>query len=168
MLSTLGSLAHTLLTLWLSVTAGPIYKYVDDQGNVTYSNSPQPGAKIIVLDPAPPPSSAPSVPQPRESEAAPAPREAPKRQAAPSNFPRVDSDTQRKRDLSRRNILEEELRNEQKSLDEAKRALKEGEATRQGNERNYQKYLDRVQGLKDTVQTHEKNLEAIRKELSNL
>lgn len=164
MLSTLGSLAHTLLILWLSVTAGPIYKYVDDQGNVTYSNSPQPGAKIVVLDPAPPPA-------PRNGEAAPsspATREAPKKQAAPSNFPRVDSDTQRKRDLSRRNILEEELRNEQKALDDAKKALEEGKATRLGNERNYQKYLDRVQGLKDTLETHQKNVEAIRKELSNL
>ena len=162
MLNTLGSLAHTLLTLWLSVTVGPIYKYVDDQGNVTYSNSPQPGAKMIVLDPAPPPA-------PRSGDAAPpATREAPKKQAAPNNFPRVDSDTQRKRDLSRRNILEEELRNEQKALDEAKKSLKEGEATRLGSERNYQKYLDRVQGLKDTVETHQKNVEAIRKELSNL
>jgi Domain of unknown function (DUF4124) len=166
MLNTLGSLAHTLLILWLSVTAGPIYKYVDDQGNVTYSNSPRPGAKIIVLDPAPPPASAAPSP-PRSGDASPA-REAPRRQAVPNNFPRVDSDTQRKRDLSRRNILEEELRNEQKALDEAKQALKEGEATRLGNERNYQKYLDRVQGLKDTVETHQKNVEAIRKELGNL
>jgi hypothetical protein len=164
MLNTLGSLAHTLLILWLSVTAGPIYKYVDDQGNVTYSNSPQPGAKIIVLDPAPAPpvSSAPA----RTGEGA--AREAPRRQAAPNNFPRVDSDTQRKRDLSRRNILEEELRSEQKALAEARTALKDGEATRLGGERNYQKYLDRVQGLKDTMDTHQKNVEAIRKELGNL
>jgi hypothetical protein len=165
MLNTLDSLVHTLLVLWFSVTAGPIYKYVDDQGNVTYSNSPQPGAKIIVLDAAPPPP-APAA-EPRGGDAPPA-REAPRKQATPINFPRVDSDTQRKRDASRRNILQEELKSEQKALAEAKKALAEGEATRLGNERNYQKYLERVQGLKDAVQTHQKNVEAIQKELANL
>ena len=42
------------------------------------------------------------------------------------------------------------------------------EATRLGDERNYQKYLDRVQGLKDNVALHEKNVEALNKELAGI
>jgi hypothetical protein len=159
MLNAIGSLAYTLVALWASLTAAPIYKYVDDQGNVTYSNSPHPGAKIIVLDPAPPPGGGAAA---RENEASRPSRE---KQAKPDNFPRVDSDTQKKREAGRRAILEEELRNEEKALAEAKKALEDGEQVRLGGERNYQKYLDRIQGLKDTVETHEKNLQAIRQEL---
>jgi len=34
------------------VAADPLYKWVDDKGNVHYSDKPQPGAKKIVLPPA--------------------------------------------------------------------------------------------------------------------
>ena len=53
-------------------------------------------------------------------------------------------------------------------LAEARKALSEGEATRMGGERNYQRYLDRVQGLKDRVSQHERNIGALKQELSNL
>ena len=39
---------------------------------------------------------------------------------------------------------------------------------RLGDERNYQKYLDRIQGLKDNVALHERNVDALRKEISKL
>ena len=51
---------------------------------------------------------------------------------------RVDSQTQRKRDDERRQILEEELAREQTALSEARRSLSDQEATRLGDERNYQ------------------------------
>ncbi|MBA2689915.1 MAG: DUF4124 domain-containing protein, partial [Burkholderiales bacterium] len=82
--------------------------------------------------------------------------------------PKVDGKTQRNRDEVRKKILQDELKAEEKALVESAAALKEGEATRLGDERNYQKYLDRVQRLKDTVALHEKNVAAIRKELSGL
>jgi formate dehydrogenase assembly factor FdhD len=128
-----------------------IYKLVDENGRVTYSNVPIKGAKKLNLDPI----STVSPPKPKAV-------------TTPQGFPRVDNETQKKRDDTRRTILEQELAAEQKLLDEARKNLAEGEATRLGGERNYQKYLDRVQGLKDSVTLHEKNIEALNKELSGL
>jgi|SRR5579871_1586621 len=60
----------SLLALTSMVAADPLYKWVDDQGNVHYSDRPQPGAQKIVLpkastytappvvQPAPPPDAA--------------------------------------------------------------------------------------------------------------
>ena len=62
----------------------------------------------------------------------------------PANFPKVDSDTQKKRDDTRRKILEEELAAEEKLLIEAKGKSKE------------------------EIELHEKNVSALKKELSNL
>ena len=87
---------------------------------------------------------------------------------AGSNFPSVDSDTQRKRDDGRRKILEQELAAEQKRLDAARAQLEEQESVRLGSETNYQRFLDRVQPFKDAVQTHENNVQAIHSELDNL
>ena len=138
-----------LLSAALSLSAqAEIYKYMDENGRVTYSNIPKKGAKKLDLEALP---TMPGI-KPQVS--------------SPSNFPKVDSSTQKKRDDSRRKILEEELAAEEKQLADAKKALAEGEATRLGDERNYQKYLDRVQKLKDDVSQHEKNVNALQKELS--
>ncbi|NIO39134.1 MAG: hypothetical protein GTO41_02385 [Burkholderiales bacterium] len=85
-----------------------------------------------------------------------------------SNFPTVDRETQRERDAERRRILEQELSTEQKRLAEALQQLEEQESVRQGNERNYQRYLDRVQPFRDAVETHERNVQALQRELDNL
>lgn len=138
-----------LLSAVLSLSAqAEIYKYVDDNGRITYSNIPKKGSKKLDLEPM---STMPGA-KPQTS--------------TPSNFPKVDSSTQKKRDDSRRKILEDELAAEEKQLSDAKKALAEGEGTRLGDERNYQKYLDRVQKLKDDVARHERNVEALQKELS--
>ncbi|MDD5329377.1 MAG: DUF4124 domain-containing protein [Sulfuricella sp.] len=142
-----------LLSLFLSQAAlADIYKLVDENGRVTYSNAPLKGAKKLNLEPI----STVAMPKPKQPV------------ASPAGFPRVDSETQKKRDGTRREILEQELGAEQKLLEGAKKAQAEGEATRQGDERNYQKYLDRVQALKDNVTLHEKNIEALNKELAGV
>jgi len=125
-----------------------IYKKVDEDGRVTYSNVPSKGAQKLNLEPLN------TVPASK-----------PKSQS-PDNFPRVDSDTQKGRDYKRRQILENELVQEMNQLEEAKKALAEGQDTRLGSERNYQRYLDRVQKLKDTVAVHEKNIDALREEIA--
>lgn len=127
-----------------------MYKQVDENGRVTYSNLPMKNGKKLDLPDVS------TVPGQKTST------------ATPANFPKVDGKTQKDRDDLRKKILEDELQTEEKALAEAQVALKEGEAVRLGNERNYQKYLDRVQGLKDDVSVHEKNVTAIRKELGVL
>jgi hypothetical protein len=138
-----------VLSAVLSLSAqAEIYKYVDENGRITYSNIPKKGSKKLDLE------ALPTVPGVKTQT------------STPSSFPRVDAGTQKKRDDSRQKILEEELASEEKQLADAKKALVEGEGTRMGDERNYQKYLDRIQKLKEDVVRHEKNVEALQKELS--
>ena len=86
---------------------------------------------------------------------------------SPKNFPKVDGDTQRGRDAERRRILEQELANEQKLLDQARKELAEQESQRLGSERNYQRVLDRLEPYKKKVKLHEDNIANLRRELAS-
>jgi hypothetical protein len=88
--------------------------------------------------------------------------------ATPPGFPRVDRETQRLRDDSRRKILEDELATEQKSLVDAKTKLTEEESVRHGDEKNYQRVLDRLKPYQEAVERHERNVTALRREIANL
>jgi len=90
------------------------------------------------------------------------------RPAGSENFPKVDSATQRARDDDRKRILEDEMRKEEARLAELRKEYNNGEPERLGNERNYQKYLDRVQSLKEEIARAEANLVAIRRELGTI
>ena len=85
---------------------------------------------------------------------------------SPMNFPRVDGETQKSRDSERRRILDQELGNEQKLLDQAKKELAEQESQRLGTERNYQRVLDRLEPYKKKVKLHEDNIANLRRELA--
>ncbi len=139
-------------------TAAETCKYVDDEGRVIYSNTPNnppKGAKLMKCfsDPAP------TTPVPQVSKP---------QSGAREGFPKVDGQTQKKRDDERRRILEKELADEQQRLEAARQKLAEQEAIRTGDERNYQRYLDRVQPFRDGVANHERNIEAIGREIANL
>lgn len=67
-----------------------------------------------------------------------------------------------------REILEKELSTEQAALAKAKQYLAEQEAVRSGNEANYARVEERLRPFKDNIETHEKNIEALRRELSSL
>lgn len=67
-----------------------------------------------------------------------------------------------------REILERELATEQELLAKAKKDLADQESVRSGDERNYARVLDRLQPYKDNVDLHEKNVDALRRELGNL
>ena len=97
-----------------------------------------------------------------------APAAQPRPAVRPANFPRVDPETQRLRDDTRRMILENELSAETKSLAAAREKLAEQESVRNGNERNYQKVLDRLQPYQETVERHERNVMALQQELIRL
>jgi len=94
----------------------------------------------------------------------PAPAAAP----SPANFPRVDTSQQRVRDDDRREILNEELRAEEQKLAEQKREFNNGEPPRNGNERNYAKYQERVGQMREDINRTERNVEALRREIANI
>jgi len=81
---------------------------------------------------------------------------------------KVDPAAQRERDSDARGILEAELRREEERLAELKREYNSGEPERQGNERNYQRYLDRVAELKAAVARKEGDIAAIKREIAKL
>jgi hypothetical protein len=85
-----------------------------------------------------------------------------------AGFPRVDPSAQRARDLDRRRILEEELRKEEARLSELRTEFRGGEPERRGDERNYQKYLDRVERLKDDIARSESAVASLRREMTAL
>lgn len=132
-----------------------VYKCVDAAGRPHYTNDPREtsGQKCqlvttqINVAPAPPP---------RQS------------RAAPREFPRESAAERSSAKGRQREILERELAAEQADLSKAQQALAEQQAVRSGDERNYARMLERLQPFKDRVETHEKNVEALKRELANI
>jgi hypothetical protein len=148
------------LSIGLAATAqAEIYKNVDANGHVTYSNVPSKGAKKLDLEP--------SANTGFESK----PRT---RTATPSDFPRVDKQTQVQRDQKRKKILEEELATEKKVLEDAKKTYAENQANaeffRANNLKepgNIIKYDENLKRLEAEVESHKKNVELLQKELDS-
>lgn len=187
----IASLAVAFSTAALAETT--IYKLVDESGRVTYSNKPMKGATVMELDPLTTLPTPPAVLAAKASLVA----EAPKPQAKPAvatvlpirtSLASIDVQTQKRRDDARRRILEDELSREQQALDDSRAAL----ATERQNpellaavhmaqnavdptpeqqqkfRENIDKASGRIRGLQATVAEHEKNVEAIQKELGAL
>jgi hypothetical protein len=81
---------------------------------------------------------------------------------------KVDPAAQRQRDSDARRILEAELRREEERLAQLRREYNNGEPERRGDERNYQKYLDRTAELKAAVARSESDVAALRRELAKI
>jgi chromosome segregation ATPase len=131
---------------------------VDDEGRVTYSSKPIKGGKKLHLEPLP------TMPPPPMNSS-----------KASEDFPRVNTETQERRDDTRRKILEDELATEQKALEDAHLKLKEGQENPEVYKgadgktyRNVPKYEEKVNALQEDVSAHEKNVKALQTELSNL
>ena len=147
-----------LLCLLLAVPAqAEIYKYVDENGHVTFTDVYRKGAKRIVLPDAPAPLSV-----------APRPARRAIQTPSPADFPRVDAATQKRRDDIRRQVLQDEINAERKSADEARRQLALGERLLPGERASDASYTNRLQRLRDAVRQHEQNVTAIQRELANL
>lgn len=155
-----------VLLLSLLVVTGQasaeIYKCVEEGGRVTYSNVQSKNCTRLNVGP---PSSAP-VPK----SASPAVRS-----SSPAEFPKIDPGTQRSRDDDRRRILDQEMATEQNALVSARRVLTEQEGVVLPEERNVAgrginsaKVDQRLQMHRDKVALHERNIEALRKEIANL
>jgi len=81
---------------------------------------------------------------------------------------RIDPAEQRARDSDARRILGEELKREEDRLAQLKREFNNGEPERNGDERNFQKYLDRVAEMRAAIARKEADVAALKRELSKL
>ena len=97
----------------------------------------------------------------------PAPASVMQAKADPS-FPRIDTQTQKRRDQDRLQILTDEIKAEEAKLADLKKEYQNGEPERLGSERNYAKYQERVATMKDDIARTEKNIEALKREIGNL
>ena len=166
--------AGILLALALAAPASAqsvVYRCVDKEGRVLYTDTNTGNCKVVdsIISgaiSAPPASSRP----PAAANPAVTMRQGAARPAAasPANFPRVDGAAQRARDDDRRAILDEELRAEDKKLADLRRDFNNGEPERQGNEKNYAKYQERVAQMREDIGRAEKNVEAIKREIANI
>lgn len=88
--------------------------------------------------------------------------------AAPSPRPDGGSE-QRARDSDSRLILESELKRSESRLAELQKEYNNGEPEKQGIEsRNYQRYLDRVSDLKDSIARIQSDIAGLKREISRL
>jgi len=151
----------SLLLMGCAVSArAEIWECLDSSGNKRFTNvkAEATGCKPMNLPPVSTiPAPKPGVAKPNDAKA-----------ATPNSFPKVDPATQQQRDSGRRKILEQELANEERLLDQARKDLAEQESTRLGNERNYQRVLERLEPYKKKVALHEGNIANLRKEMTSL
>ena len=88
---------------------------------------------------------------------------------SPAGFPRVDAQTQKGRDDVRRKVLSDELATEEKLLIEARTAYADGGPMPLPEEKtDAEKYRVRIGRLRQTLNVHEKNVEALKKELATV
>ena len=159
-----------LIMLMISLNGqAEMYKQVDEQGRVSYSNVPSKGSKKVELAPlSVMPSVKPKAADPQEAE-----RDAVARASALAN----------KEKEARRKELQAAIASEEALLAEAKQALKGGEenpemirTTVVGKDGKKQvvvrramgRYEEKVSNLQAAVTEHEKKLESLKKELQAL
>lgn len=139
------------LLLPFAATASTLYKCTEESGVVLYTNQKSPKKHCVVLSHTPSPAAAPAP-------ATGAPRARASATPTPTDFPRVSGNEQKNRDNDRRAILDKELASETASAEKARKAVQEA-----GNQP-----ADKLQALRDTLALHERNIEALKKEISNL
>jgi hypothetical protein len=144
-----------------------IYKHVDAEGRVTYSNVKIKGAKKLYLEPADTNFGNGSDGQTKRTPSAKTP--------TPASFPKVDAGTQNQRDGKRKEILQAELATERQALEEAKKAYAEGESnpevfrTADGSvRRNVPKFQEKMKTLQENVDAHQRNIQLLEKEISSI
>lgn len=147
---TRSSLALLIALSPLPALAQTIYKCIDASGGTVISNSRvEKNCKAISSGAE---NAVPAQPRARSPGTAANP--------SPAGFPRVQEDAQKARDGDRRHILEQELSGEQRNLEQARKDLAEQQAVAPNS--------DRLGSYRDRVGQHERNIQAIQKELGNL
>ena len=87
---------------------------------------------------------------------------------SPAGFPKESTAERQSAKAKQKDTIEKELSQEQSMLADARKKLSEQEAIRNGDEKNYARVLERLKPYQDTVEVHEKNVEALKRELGNL
>ena len=158
---TLFAITLFSLAMQLAHAQSDVFVCVDERGNKEYKNTgATKGCKRIDL------ANVTIIAAPRRGPVV-AQTASIKPASSPSDFPKIDSSTQKTRDNDRRQILLDEMKTEEGKLAGLKKEFNGGEPERQGNERNYAKYQERVASMKEEIGRTEKNIEALRRELSN-
>lgn len=165
--------AVAMLALLMCASAqAQIYRCLDANGRPLYTDTKVGKCQLIDTGYRSPPAASAPIPAPRSSggsggsgaTSAPGPAAS----STPSSFPRVDNIVQRARDDERREILGDELRIEERKLADLRKVFNNGEPERQGNERNYAKYQERVASMREELSRTERNIEALRREIGNI
>jgi hypothetical protein len=90
------------------------------------------------------------------------------RKSGPSGRLKEDGAARASAKERQRQILEKELASETDLLAKARIALTEQESMRGGDERNFARVLERLKPYQDSVETHEKNVDSLKREIDNL
>lgn len=141
----LTAVLPALALLPVAADANTLYKCTDDSGVVLFTNQKPARRDCVVLS----------------HQAQGTVSGAPRQKAStptPADFPRVSGSEQKARDNDRRAILDKELANELQGLETAKKSLLDAGT----------QPADKLQPLRDAVALHERNVEALKKELGNL
>ncbi|MEZ5661011.1 MAG: DUF4124 domain-containing protein [Burkholderiaceae bacterium] len=153
--------------LFACAAQAAIYRCVTPSGVIEYSNttpSPERARQCEKLD-LPQITTIPAAPVPAAKAA---PREDSGSRDSDGRGPSVSSATQNKRDAERLQILRDEYRREAARLNDLRGEYRDGQPERLGSERNYQKYLDRVERLKSDIARTSANLNALKTEIRAL
>lgn len=135
-----------LLIGFTQITLAEMYKQVDKDGNITYSNVPSQNAKEVSLPPLV------EVPATKE------------KGVSAKIKGRIDAQNNR----TQRANIEKQIADEKNRLQAIKNEYKGGQPDRLGSERNYQRYLDRVKRLEREMILGEKNLESLKQTLKQV
>ena len=81
---------------------------------------------------------------------------------------KIEADEQRARDADARRILEQELAKDKADLAQMQKDYNNGQPEREGGEKNYQKYLDRVADMKAAIERKQADIQAIQNELDKM
>jgi hypothetical protein len=149
-----------------------IYRCQSPDGTPLFQNAPGKNCKVMAL---PSLTTIPSVKIPAAGRASSAANPATTTttntttaSAAPADFPRVDVSAQRSRDSDRKRILQDELNRERSRLDDMLAEYNGGAPAWPESQRGQQKYLDRVERLKDDITRSETNVASLRRELEGV
>jgi hypothetical protein len=87
---------------------------------------------------------------------------------SPAGSPQVTGSDQRARDGEARSVLESELKKAEERQAQLLKDYNNGEPERQGNEKNFQKYQDRVGEMKAEIDRNKSDIDGIRREIGRL